>query len=98
MEGIMATFQINPAVFFSRPAPEFKRMVSGENTARVYTATEKSTGRTWLYCRRRTFGREEYRHACYEGQWKPTLREAKEIAKAANSFRYDDEPALVTVR
>jgi homogentisate 1,2-dioxygenase len=64
---------------------------------KVFTATEKTTGRTWMYQTRRTYGRREFRFPLFDGQWSPTLRAAKEAAKAANRFRYDDEPALVTV-
>lgn len=65
---------------------------------RVYTATEKTTGRTWSFCQRRIFGRVEFRAALHDGAWSPTLAAAKAAAKVANRFRYDDEPPLVTIR
>lgn len=62
-----------------------------------HTATEKATGRTWSYCQRRTYGKLEFRAVLFGGQWAPSLKLAKEMAKAAGRFRYDDEPALVTI-
>lgn len=66
-------------------------------TNAVFTAKEKTTGRTWIYQTRRTFGRLEFRFALSNGSWSPTLSGAKTAAKEIGRFRYNDEPALVTV-
>lgn len=66
-------------------------------TSQVFTATEKTTGRTWIYQTRHTYGRQEFRFPMFKGQWSPNLKLAKDMAKQAGRFRYDDEPALVVI-
>ncbi len=66
-------------------------------TKRVYTATEKSTGRTWTYEQRRTYGRNEFRAVPCMGSWAPTLSGAKEAAKAVDQFRYDGEAPIIRI-
>lgn len=64
---------------------------------RIMTATEKTTGRTWSYTSRNTYGRREFRFPLFDGQWAPTLKLAKEMAKQANRFRYDGDVPLITI-
>lgn len=61
---------------------------------RVYTATEKTTGRQYLYNQRVIYGRQQYAIPYLPGVWYDKLADAKAYAKAKSRFRYNDEPIL----
>jgi hypothetical protein len=65
---------------------------------RLFTATEKATGKSYNYTARRIYGRQQFSVSFgSHARWFDKLTDARKDAQGRGMFRYRDDPPLVYI-